>query len=543
MGMPEWLPAVAVDRRPQSGAHAPSSGAVPEGALPDRALPDGWALARSAGDVVGQARHFLDGLADGLGAALLEAADRQFSDAAELAAGAPPGEPVAVDGRVRDVVKAAGAALIDAIRELENVKNAASAAQAKAEVLFEVVERTRQVQAGIKGSSLGRGTVLAVALARRESQWMAARRLASATRIVREMPRTMEACSHGVLTERRAAIIESGTEFLTPEQRLAIDETIAGDPDTLESLGDKELDAAVKQMAYAFDREAFTKRLRKAEGERHVSLQPVADGMAALRALLPLKQGVAVLKTLTAVADSARNAGDKRTKGQLMADVLTHRLRQHLPCAESEAAGTSATISGGGACLTAGETDIHLDLIMTDRALFDGAADPAVLTGYSPIPAPLGREMVINTGGQAQVWLRRLYTHPESGALMSMDTRSRLFSDTMKRFLFDQDQICANPWCDAPIRDYDHVKSFISGGCTSISNGQGLCQRCNLAKEVPGWSSHAATGPDGRPVTVTRTPTGHSYSSTKPVLPGAARRARPSRLTGSTASDPPDDVP
>ncbi|PYI67480.1 HNH endonuclease [Arthrobacter livingstonensis] len=261
--------------------------------------------------------------------------------------------------------------------------------------------------------------------------------------------------------------------------------------------------------------------------------------MAALKALLPLRQGAAVLKTLTAVADAARSAGDTRTKGQLMADVLTHRLRQHLPCTGAVPGGGAGpdtdTVSGAGGsdCLTAGETDIHLDLIMTDRALFDGAADPAILTGYGPIPAPTGRAMVVNTAGQAQVWLRRLYTHPESGALMSMDTRSRLFTDTMKRFLSDRDQLCANSWCGAPIRNYDHVKSFMSGGATSISNGQGLCQRCNLAKEAPGWSSEVSTGPDGRPFTITRTPTGHSYNSVRPVrpvrpvLPGTARQAGP----------------
>ena len=130
----------------------------------------------------------------------------------------------------------------------------------------------------------------------------------------------------------------------------------------------------------------------------------------------------------------------------------------------------------------------------------------------------------MNTAGQARVWLRRLYAHPESGALMAMDSKARLFPDTMKRFLLDQDQICAIPWCDAPIREYDHVKSFMSGGPTAVANGPGLCQGWNLAKDAPGWSSEpAATHPDERPFTVTTTPTGHSYNSIRPVLPGTAR--------------------
>ncbi|NVN00011.1 HNH endonuclease signature motif containing protein [Arthrobacter sp. SDTb3-6] len=534
--VPGWLE--------EAGWDGGGAGVSPVGAAGAAQEADAWSLPGSAAALVEHARHFTAAVAEGLGAPLLELTDHQFADAVQLAAQARPGDPIAVDGQVRDAVGAAGAALIDAIRELENVKNAAAGAQAKAEVLFGVIEATRQAQLGIRGSALGRGTVLAVALARRESQWTAGRHVASATRIVREMPRTLEACSNGVLTERRAAIIEAGTEFLTPDQRHAVDEAIAGDAATLESMGDRELDAAVKQMAYEFDCNAFTKRLHKAESERHVSLKPEADGMAALKAFLPLKQGVAVLKALKAVADSARNAGDKRTQGQLMADVLTHRLRQHLPCQGAEGAPEKKPrAAGDSGCLTAGEAEIHLDLIMTDRALFDGADDPAILTGFSPVPAAAARAMVTNTAGQAQVWLRRLYTHPESGSLMSMDSRSRLFPEVMKRFLFDQDQFCANPWCGAPIRDYDHIKSFMAGGSTTVSNGQGLCQRCNLAKEVPGWSSEAATGADGRPVTVTRTPTGHSYSSAKPVLPGTVRRGRPPGSAASTASDPPAQGP
>lgn len=144
-----------------------------------------------------------------------------------------------------------------------------------------------------------------------------------------------------------------------------------------------------------------------------------------------------------------------------MAGALVHRLMNHQPCeAAIDAAGGT---SPDGQCLRVGEPSIHLDVIMTDKALFDGAAGPAVLTGYSPIPAPLGRQMVMNTAGQAQVWLRRLYAHPETGALMAMDSRARLFPDTMKRFLLDQDQICAIPWCDAPIREYDHVRPVLPG--------------------------------------------------------------------------------
>ncbi|MHA7269169.1 HNH endonuclease [Arthrobacter sp. HLT1-20] len=420
----------------------------------------------------------------------------------------------------------AGASLITAIRELENAKNAAAAAQAQAEVLFAAVERARQLGKGVTGVALGRGTGAQIALARRESPFVGLRRLKWATRLVREFPQVSNMCSNGVLSEYRAQIIVTEAEFLSSEQRRHIDAALTSGDGELESLGNKQLAAAVRTMAYAMEPAAFVKRLDKAESERCVTLRPAADGMTYLSALLPLRQGVTVLKTLTQIADSARAKGEARGKGQIMADALVHRLTSHRPCASPSGQGDGEELGsdagtqgqGGAGCLSAGEQEIHLDLIMTDRALFDGASDPALLTGYQPIPAPTARQMIINTAGAARVWLRRLYTHPDTGELLTMDSKARLFPDGMKRFLFDQDQLCATAYCDAPIREYDHIKSYAAGGPTSISNGQGLCQGCNQNKEAQGWSSQ----PGG---TIT-TPTGHRYASVRPTLPGGNQEKR-----------------
>nr|WP_256127872.1 HNH endonuclease signature motif containing protein [Arthrobacter sp. SDTb3-6] len=110
----------------------------------------------------------------------------------------------------------------------------------------------------------------------------------------------------------------------------------------------------------------------------------------------------------------------------------------------------------------------------------------------------------------------------------------------MKEFLRLQYQRCASPYCDAPIRNYDHIKSWAAGGTTSIPNGQGLCAACNQAKEAPGWTVAPTIGPpagegplpgkappgSAPPGTTTTTPTGHSYTAVAPALPGTSRRKR-----------------
>jgi hypothetical protein len=117
-----------------------------------------------------------------------------------------------------------------------------------------------------------------------------------------------------------------------------------------------------------------------------------------------------------------------------------------------------------------------------------------------------------------EVWVRRLYTAPGTGQLLGMDSRARLMPAGMQRVIQARDQLCRTPWCDAPIRHHDHVVPWRDAGKTSEINGQGLCEACNLAKEADGW--HAQTIPGPRHTVETTTPTGHTYQSTAPALPG-----------------------
>ena len=440
-----------------------------------------------------------------------------------------------------------GAVLDDVIGNVERAKNALTAAQAHAQTIFVAQQRLSQARAGTPKEKVGRGIPHQLALARHESPFRGRQLCELSEVLVREMPCTMLTFSRGRISEYKAGIVARETVFLSLEHRQLVDQKICGDMDAVELLGNKELAAAARKAAYALEPEAFVKRQEKAERERYVSLRPAADGMTFLTALIPLKQGVRVLATLTKVADSLRNSGDERGKGQIMADALMHRLIQHAPC--DEGAGTvsdhrGAPASGSAAatapqrgaagdqpCTTVDAASISLELVMTDRSLFGTDNEPAVLLGYDPIPAPIARDMVLSGGFSARVWLKRLFTHPQTNQLLAMESKGRLFSEGMKEFLRLQDQRCQTPYCDAPIREYDHIKAYAAGGTTSLDNGQGLCSDCNRAKESLGWVSTRTNGSefpgmaeDGPPVTRISTPTGHRYISTAPPLPGYQSR-------------------
>jgi hypothetical protein len=249
--------------------------------------------------------------------------------------------------------------------------------------------------------------------------------------------------------------------------------------------------------------------------------------MVWLTALLPVKEGVGAWAALTGEADSARASGDPRRRGQVMADTLVDAIvsqAQHRRDAQTTWKGSPGQASRRpGPAVTVG-------LVMSDAALFGDGDEAAHVEGYGPVPAELAREIVAGacTRGE-RVWLRRLFTGPaagvrsrearpatEGGDLVAMDSASRLFPRSLARFIRLRDQFCRTPWCDAPVRHIDHPTGSSRGGRTSATNGQGLCEACNYAKQAPGWAARAAPG--DRHTIETRTPTGHSYRSRAPVL-------------------------
>jgi hypothetical protein len=380
------------------------------------------------------------------------------------------------------------AAQIDELRALEELVCAAQARQ------------LRLAAAVDAGSRDGRGVAEQVALARRESPYRGRQHL-SLARIAHELPHVMAAFRRGLVTEWRVANVARETTCLSLEDRLTVDRAIAGDPDAFAGYSDRVVIAEVRKLAARLDPAAVAERRRRAESGRCVTVRPAPDTMLYLTALLPMAEGVAAYAALTTEAGRARAAGDPRSRGQLMADTLVARLT-----------GAQADASGRPVI------PVSVGLVMTDRALLGGATDGAAITDHGPIPADLARELVLRgVDAGARTWLRRLYAAPETGELVAMDSRQRIFPRALATFLRHRDQWCRTPWCNAPVRQSDHVIAAAVGGPTSAEFGQGLCESCNYAKQADGWRHRPRPGPAGHGIDIT-TPTGHRYRSTAPPL-------------------------
>lgn len=385
-------------------------------------------------------------------------------------------------------------ALVERIAELERMKCAAAAGQARLAAALDRARRAAEAAAGVPAARRGRGVAGEIALARQDSPARGGRHLGFAKALVYEMPHTLAALECGVLSEWRATLIVRESACLDVEDRRRLDAELCADAAGLAGMGDARVAAAAKAIAYRIDPHAVVERAAKAENERTVTIRPAPDTMTYLTALLPVAKGVAVYAALKRAADTTF---DGRGRGQVMADTLVHR------------------VTG---CDPAIPTPVAVNLVLTDETLFGGADEPADLLGYGPIPAAVARSMVTDTlaDRRSKATLRRLYAHPRSGALVAMESRARLFPRGLAAFIELRDGRCRTPYCDAPIRHRDHARPWARGGPTTAENGLGCCERCNYAKQAPGWRVRTQVDEKHTHTAEFITPTGNAYRSTAP---------------------------
>ena len=343
----------------------------------------------------------------------------------------------------------------------------------------------------------GRGVASEVALARRDSPARGGRHLGFAKALVCEMPYTLAALECGALSEWRATLIVRESACLDIDDRRTLDAELCADISKLDGVGDARIVAAAKEVAYRLDAQAVVDRVAKAASDRTVTIRPAPDTMTYVTALLPVAQGVGVYAALKRAADTTF---DDRSRGQVMADTLVERVTGR-PAETPE--------------------PVAVNLVISDQTLLGGDNSPAVVEGYGPIPAAVARGLVdaAVTDERSRATLRRLYRHPQTGSLVAMESRSRCFPRGLTALIGLRDQRCRTPYCDAPIRHRDHAEPHNRGGPTSALNGLGSCERCNYAKEAPGWRV-TTSDESGVHTAEFVTPTGARYRSTAPPLPG-----------------------
>ena len=239
---------------------------------------------------------------------------------------------------------------------------------------FAASQRAEQIAAGVPAGKAGAGVGAQVGLARRDSPFRGGRYLGLAQALPSELPATLAALRAGDTSEWRATLVARETACLDPADRRAADAELGP---VLAGLGDREVEAAARAVAYRLDPRAFVDRAKGAVKDRTVTLRPAPDTMSRLGGFLPVAQGVAAYAALSREADRRRAAGDQRSRGQIMADTLVER------------------VTGQA---TADEVPVEVQLVMTEQTLLAAATEPADLAGAGPVPAAVARDLVTRPG-------------------------------------------------------------------------------------------------------------------------------------------------
>ncbi len=397
---------------------------------------------------------------------------------------------------------------IDLLRTLEELRSAVTAVQASAVLAVDASARADQARAGVPVERCGRDVPVRLGLALRESPARARSFLGAARAWHTEMPHTLAALRSGRLSPWRATLLVKETAHLPVELREQVDAEICADPHGLDGLGTAALVGRVKRRASELDPASAAARARRAASERAVWIRPAPDTMAYVTALLPVAQGVGVHAALRRAADTAVASGEPRSRGQIMADTLVER------------------VTGQA---SADAVPVTVNLVMSDATLLGAGQEPGLLVdgaaAVGAVPAQVARNLLANALDADAAWVRRLYADPR-GHLVAASSTARFFADGLGALLRVRDQgLCRTPYCDAPVRQLDHVVPDADGGPTDLDNGQGLCEACNQAKNSGALAQHVARPPGARHTVVTTTSTGHRYASTAPPPPRPAARS------------------
>ncbi|GAA1918895.1 HNH endonuclease signature motif containing protein [Nocardioides lentus] len=445
------------------------------------------------------------------------------------------------------------AGAIDRIRDLERLKAAAAATQAR--LSAELLDRAEEAHAARRAAGVEdhsrdphdphdphgsraatRSVAAQIALARRESPHRGRELLTLARLLATDLPHLRRLVEDGQLSEHRAHVIATQLRDLPPAQRREADTRLAGPdadlPPTLSdglsgapgvtAMGTAECRDAARRLALRLDPDGCGARRARARTRRRITSRVAPDDMTTLSAFLGDLEAHTVMTSLRAGADaeiaartartartarSRNNPGhvnghgmverDTRTREQVIADLFVARLTGQV---------------------AADATPVAVQLVVPAEVLLGDDDSPAHVPGLGPLPAPVARRMV-HASPEVRTTIRRLYTH--AGALVAMDSTARTVTGALRTYIALRDAArCRTPYCDAPIRHIDHITPAAAGGPTTASNTQGLCAACNHTKEAWGWRHHARQDSPLEPHTVqTTTPTGHTHTSRAPDLP------------------------
>ena len=312
----------------------------------------------------------------------------------------------------------------------------------------------------------------------------AARRLVELAAAVDAGPAVVrEGLAAGVLSLEQAQVVTRAVAVLPAEVGPAVVDKAAAalvgyageyEPVALRRLGERILQVVAPEVAEQVEAAALGRAERRADRDRFLTLSDGGDGAVRLSGRLGAEAAAVVRAALEPLCRPL--PGDTRTPAQRRADALTDICRLALATAELPDQGGEPP-----------QVVVTVDYDLLARQLGPGLLD----TGETLSP-----EAVRRLACDARVLPAVL---DGAGQPLDLGRQRRLVTGALRRALVLRDGGCAFPGCDRPARwcQGHHVRSWVDGGPTCLSNVVLICTFHHRLLHHGGWSVHIA--PDGRP--------------------------------------------
>ncbi|MGK2854129.1 MAG: DUF222 domain-containing protein [Microbacteriaceae bacterium] len=360
--------------------------------------------------------------------------------------------------------------LLDAVDAAEAAVRSAEAARTQA--LIEAIRCTDADMVPVLGHDYAYRNLVAEIGVSSHAGERAASGLISTAVMARLLPATLDALEAGRVSYRHLMVIADQAATLPMEAVPAFEAAVLP-----HALAHTPAQTARKARALRerLHPETIAVRSARAVDERRFWVNPLADGMAEVGAILPAIQALAIDNRITRIATALRTTnGETRTLAQLQADAFCDLLLG------DEVTGDRPAATRDIARRIRPEVRVTIPLM----SLAHLADDPADLAGYGPIDLGTARDLTA-----AAPHLRRLFTDPFTGVPVATDQTKYRIDAALADWIRTRDRHCRFPGCQrqADATDTDHTLGRAQGGRSSPDNLALLCRNHHRLKDTAGW--------------------------------------------------------
>ncbi len=297
---------------------------------------------------------------------------------------------------------------------------------------------------------------------------------------------TADALSEGLINVEQAGVIADAVAQVPAEHRevgekLLLEQAATFGPRELGRLGERLVEVVDPEGAEQAEARRLDKAEQRAYAGRELNLTDVGAGRTRLTGWLD-REGAAVVRSALEALCNPRigapaDAVDPRSMTQRRADALVDTCRLALA--------TGSLPDHGGdrpqLVLTMGWKNLRDQIgaaLLDDGTTISPAAARRVACDAAVIPAVLGG----------------------AGQPLDVGRERRLFAGPLRRAVLLRDRGCGFPQCDRPARwcDVHHLKAWVDGGVTSLSNAVALCGHHHRVIHQGRWRVTMNAG-DGHP--------------------------------------------